>query len=33
MQIKIRYNTIWTHANPDYCQAYQNYKIQPIYHH
>lgn len=32
MQIKIRYNTTWIHANPDYCQAYQNYKNQPLYH-
>jgi hypothetical protein len=33
MLIKIRYNnSYWIHANQDYCQAYQNYKNQPIYH-
>lgn len=32
MQIKIRYNSTWILANPDYVQAYQNYKNQPIYH-
>jgi hypothetical protein len=32
MQIKIRYNSTWNYANPDYCQAYKNYKNQPIYH-
>ena len=32
MQIKVRYNNHWVPANPDYCQAYQNYKNQPIYH-
>ena len=32
MQIKIRYNSTWIYANPDYVQAYQNYKNQPIYH-
>ena len=32
MQIKIRHNNCWVLANPDYCQAYQNYKNQPIYH-
>ena len=32
MQIKIRHNNLWVPANPDYCQAYQNYKNQPIYH-
>lgn len=31
MQIKIRYNTTWIHANPDYCRAFQNYKNQPNY--
>ena len=32
MQIKIKQNNSWIPANPDYCQAYQNYKNQPIYH-
>ena len=32
MQIKVRYNNRWVPANPDYCQAYKNYKNQPIYH-
>ena len=32
MQIKVRYNNHWVPANPDYCQAYKNYKNQPIYH-
>jgi hypothetical protein len=32
MLIKIRYNSTWIYANPDYCQAYKNYKNQPIYH-
>ena len=32
MLIKIRYNSTWIYANPDYVQAYKNYKNQPIYH-
>ena len=32
MQIKVKQNNRWVLANPDYCQAYQNYKNQPIYH-
>ena len=32
MQIKVRYNNHWVPANPDYVQAYKNYKNQPIYH-
>jgi ferredoxin len=32
MQIKVKQNNRWVLANPDYFQAYQNYKNQPIYH-
>lgn len=33
MQIKIRHTDgNWSYANPDYCEAFRNYKNQPIYH-
>ena len=32
MQIKVRQNNNWIYANPDYCEAFRNYKNQPIYH-
>ena len=32
MQIKVKQNNCWIYANPNYCQSYQNYKNQPIYH-
>jgi len=32
MIIQIRYNNRWTYANPDYCEAFQNYKNRPLYH-
>ena len=32
MLIQIRYNNHWSYANPDYCEAFQNYKNRPLYH-
>ena len=32
MLIQIRYNNRWTYANPDYCEAFRNYKNRPLYH-
>ena len=31
MIIKIKYNGNWVFANPDYCEAFQNYKNRPMY--
>ena len=31
MIIKIKYYGNWVFANPDYCEAFRNYKNQPIY--
>jgi len=32
MLIQIRYNNVWVYANPEYCQAFRNYKNRPLYH-
>ena len=32
MLIQIRCNNVWTHANPEYCEAFRNYKNRPLYH-
>jgi len=31
MRIQIKYNDGWTYANPDYCEAFRNYKNRPMY--
>lgn len=32
MLIQIKYNNSSTYANPDYCEAFRNYKNRPMYH-
>ena len=31
MRIQIKYNNNWVLANPDYCEAFRNYKNRPMY--
>ena len=31
MIIKVKYDDNWVFANPDYCEAFQNYKNRPMY--